>query len=123
METMFFFKNMSPEGEEKLQEYFSKKLPAIEKLLSHFSPDSLLLQVKGEKFDKHSAYDVELTLKLPSETLTAQEASHLLTKAVDLAKDRLLMQIKKSVLRIRREHRSVKARSKMKLREPLKTYV
>lgn len=107
---------MSKKDEEELQEYFMKKLPAIEKLLSHFSEDSVLLQVKGEKFQKHSAYDVELTLKLPSVTLTAREASHLLTKAVDLAKDRILMQLKKSVLKVRREHRSIKARSRMKLR-------
>lgn len=107
---------MLPDEEEKLREYFFTKLPKLEKIVNRFPADAVILQVKGEKFKKHSAFDVDLTLKLPSETITAHEASHMITKAVDLAKDRLDMQLKRSVLAWRRQHRSIKARSKLKIR-------
>ena len=116
MQTVFFFKNMLPGEQEKLQEYCSVKLPSLEKMLSHFPPDGVILQVKGEKFRKHSAFEVEFVMKLANRTFSAKEASHMITKAVDLAKDRLVMQLKKSVYQIRRTHRSVKARSKVKMR-------
>ncbi len=115
METIFFFKNMTPGEQDELREYFFTKVPKFEKILSHFPDDGVMLQVKGEKFQKHSAYDVELTMKLPGETLLGREASHTIMKAVDLAKDRLDMQLKKSVSVERRGHRSIRARSKMKM--------
>lgn len=120
METVFFFKNMSRGEEEALREYVTKKIQKLEKLLSHFSDDAVLLHVKGEKFQKHSAFDVEFILKLPFETISAREASHTITKAVDFAKDRLTMQLKKSIEHIRRNHRSIKMRSSLK-RQTVKT--
>lgn len=114
METVFFFKNMLPEDEEKLRDYFTKKLPKFENILGkNFSPDSVLMHVTGERFEKHSAYNVELTLKCPLATITAAEASHMITKAVDLAKDRLEMQLKKAMLHNRRTHRGIRAKSKI----------
>lgn len=116
METVFFFKNMTQSEEKQLQDYFSTKLPAIEKIIKHFPEDGLLLQVKGEKFQKHSAYNVELIMQLPSKTLTSREASHLITKAIDLAKDRLMIQLKKLTKVVDRNHRSLKIKNKLKLR-------
>jgi len=116
METNFFFKNMADAEEGQLREYFLKKLPALEKILSQFPSDAINLQVKGERFEKHSAYEVELTLKLPSETFTSKEASHMITKAVDLAKDRLVIQLKKKSLSQKRTHRSLKAKAKAEIR-------
>lgn len=105
--------------EAKLRDYFSQKGGKIEKMLSHFAPDSVILQVKGEKFIKHSAFEVELVLQIPMQVISSKEASHMITKAVDLAVDRLIMQLKKSVGIARRGHRSIKARSKVKMRAPL----
>lgn len=116
METVFFFKNMLPAEENELREYFFTKQTKLEKILTRFPEDGVMLQVKGEKFLKHSAYDVELTMKLHGETFTARETSHAITKAVDLARDRLDMQLKKAMLATRRTHRSIKARNKMKFR-------
>lgn len=117
MEPLFFFKNMSSSDAAALRDYFVKKTPRLDKLLSHFPGDAALLQVKGERFSKHSAFEVELILKLPNQTFLSREASHLITKAVDLALDRLTMQIKKSAMNMRRSHRSVKTRGKLKMRE------
>lgn len=112
MQLTFFYKNMLPAEEKKLRDYFSTKLKKLEKLLSHIPEDGAILQVKGEKFAKHSAYEVELNLKLPKGTLTAVEASHEITKAVDFAKDRLDLQLRKSLLLNRRQHRGIRAQSK-----------
>ena len=119
METVYFFKQMNPAEEQELRDYFSKKLPSLEKLMTAFPDDGALLKVTGEKFKKHSAFEVELTLKFLSETLTAREASHTIMKAVDLAKDRLTMQLKKNLLASRRGHRSIKARGKASARAAL----
>ena len=116
METVFFFKNMLPAEEEQLRDYFSKKLPKLERLISHFPSDAILLHVKGEKFEKHSAYDVELTMKLPAETLTARETSHAITKAVDLAKDRIEAQLKKKASLENRVHKSLRTKAKESVR-------
>lgn len=107
---------MSSSEEEVLREYFSSKLFSLEKIISHLPSDAVVLQVKGEKFQKHSAFSVELVMKMPTGTLTATEASHMITKAVDLAKDRLVLQLKKTTSQLHRGHRSLKAESKAKLR-------
>lgn len=116
METVFFFKNMLPAEEGNLREYITGKLPKFEKVLNHLPPDGVVLHIKGEKFEKHSAYEVEFVLKMGKETLSAKEASHAITKAVDLAKDRLDMQLKRSITAGRRTHRSIKAKSKLALK-------
>lgn len=116
METVFFFKNMEPAAEESLRQYFAKKIPTLDKLISHFPIDAVVLQVKGEKFSKHNAFVVEFVMKLPIGTISSKEASHLITKAVDLAKDRLVAQIKKQLLHLRRGHRNVKAKTKERIR-------
>ncbi len=114
METAFFFKDMYLDEEENVRDYFYKKLLSITKLLKHFPEDAVILEVKAKKFEKHSAYEVELVLKLPSETLASKEASHHIHKAVDLAKDRLTVQIKRFMETMRRGHRSIKLRNLLK---------
>ena len=107
---------MLPAEEGDLREYVTGKLPKFEKILSRFPADGVVLHIKGEKFQKHSAYEVEMVLKMGKETLSAKEASHAITKAVYLAKDRLGMQLKKSITTGRRTHRSIKAKSKLALK-------
>lgn len=114
METVFFFKDMYLDEEENFRDYFYKKLSSITKLLKHFPEDGVVLEVKAKRFEKHSAYEVELVLKLPSETLASMEASHHIHKAIDLAKDRLTIQIKRSMEHMRRGHRSIKLRNILK---------
>ncbi len=114
METKFFFKHMLQQDQERLMEYFEKKIPKLQKLLTHFSQDDIMLQVKGEYFKKHNAFNVEVVLKAAGTTINSNETSHSLTKAVDLAKDRLEMQIKKDTSVFTRKHRNIKQRSSLK---------
>jgi ribosome-associated translation inhibitor RaiA len=91
-------------------DYFNEKRKSIEALLTKFSHDSVILKSTIEKFEKHDAYEVELCLVLPTKTIVAKEASHQITKAIDLSKDRLLSQIKKHMAHLRkdRSHQSIR---------------
>lgn len=110
MEITFFQKNLNKKEESAFVEYVNLKLPSIEQLLTKFSQDATLLKVSIEKFDKHDAFQVELCLNMPMKSLVATEASHQISKAVDLSKDRLLAQIKKQLAGLRhdRSHRSIR---------------
>lgn len=104
-----FQKNLNQKEEEVFMAYLKQKTSAISDLLTKFSKDAVLLKVTIEKFEKHDAYEVEFCLTLPTKSMVAREASHQITKAVDLSKDRLVAQIKKhlEMLRQDRSHRSI----------------
>lgn len=95
MEVQIFTKEMSDSEVKKVKEYSASKIPPIESLLKHFAPDAVKLHINAEKLGRRSAYRVEFVLYLPSKTIMGREASHEITKAVDLAKDRIIRQLKK----------------------------
>ncbi|MFA7685825.1 MAG: hypothetical protein WCX95_03430 [Candidatus Gracilibacteria bacterium] len=109
MEMNVFQKNLDQKEEVVFVGYLKQKTSAIEDLLTKFSKDAVLLKVSIEKFEKHDAYEVEFCLTLPTKSMVAREASHQITKAIDLSKDRLVAQIKKhlEMLRQDRSHRSI----------------
>ena len=112
MDTIITQKNLTTAEEKQFRAYIAKKIPAIERLLENYSDDSLMMRVNIEKFDKHDAYVVELCLSIPkNDNIIAKEASHEITKALDLSKDRLVAQIKKSLVTGR------KTRTKETIRE------
>lgn len=111
MEVTFFQKNLSKAEEGAFFDYLNrKKLQAIETLLQKFSSDATSLKITIEKFDKHNAFQVEFYLNLPTKAIIAVEASHQISKAIDLSRDRLLAQLRKHLesLREKRVHRSLK---------------
>lgn len=110
MEITYFHKNVSEAEEKFFLQYVDSKIDRILNLLTKFSDDAKILKSSLEKFEKHDAFEAEFFLALPSKTLIAREASHSITKAVDLAKDRLISQIKKhlATLRKQRAHKSIR---------------
>lgn len=110
MEINIFQKSLAPKEEKVFSDYLEKKTPGIKALLSKFAYDAVLLKVTVEKFEKHDAFEVELCLMLPTKSLVAREASHQITKALDLSKDRLVAQLKKHMdsLRGERSHKGLK---------------
>lgn len=110
MEITYFHKNVSEAEEKFFLQYSETKIDAILSLLTKFSDDAKILKVSLEKFEKHDAFEAEFFLALPSKTLIAREASHSITKAVDLAKDRLITQIKKHLAALRKEraHKTIR---------------
>lgn len=110
MEITHFHKHLSEKEESQFNDYVEGKIDAIRNLLTHFSDDACLLKISIEKFEKHDAFEVEFCLTLPSKTIVAKEASHAITKAVDLSKDRLISQLKKHIAHLRkdRSHQSIR---------------
>lgn len=95
MKIQYSMKNMVTWEEKRLREYVEQKIPGLEKLISHFQDDEVSFIIRAERFDKNNAYRVELTLQIPSRMLIGVEDSHSIEKAVDLAKDRLVKQLKR----------------------------
>ncbi len=110
MEITHFHKRLSEKEASQFDDYVAGKIDAIRNLLTHFSEDSVLLKISIEKFEKHDAFEVEFCLTLPSKSIVAKEASHAITKATDLSKDRLISQIKKHIAHLRkdRHHQSIR---------------
>lgn len=110
MEIIVLHKNLSKTEEVQFDDYLGKKIPALDALLTSYARDAKTLNVSIEKFEKHSAYEVEFCLNLPQKSLVAKETSHAITKCTDLTKDRLVAQIKKhmALLKGGRVHRSIK---------------
>jgi len=71
------------------------KVPQLEKLIHRHVEDSASLRVKAEKFATKSAYKITLDLKLPKRTFLVSEDDHTIVEAIDLAKDKLIAQLKK----------------------------
>ena len=110
MDINYFQKNLEKHEEKSFKKYVQEKLEAIETLLTKFANDAQLLKVSIEKFEKHDAYEVEFCLVLPTKTLMSKEASHTITKAIDLSKDRLISQVKKHIAHLRKDraHKSIR---------------
>lgn len=89
------YKNISSHEQEIFDGYIPKKLKQIEALFTNFADDAVLLDCTIEKFEKHDAYEVEMIVKMPMRTIKSKETSHAITKAIDLSKDRTIVQIKK----------------------------
>lgn len=103
MKIQFFCKNCTGVEQEKFEKYIEKKFAAIERLLKKFDADSVTLEIKMQKFEKHKAYKVEFVLRVSRRKFVGEETSHTITKAVDLAKDRLIVQLKKFEEKMRRK--------------------
>lgn len=112
------FKNTTAKEQELFLGYLEPKLEQISALLTHFPDDAVTFDARVDKFDKHDAFEVEFSLKMPSKTFQAKEASHAITKAIDLSKDRLISQIKKT-LEVRK-HSSIKRRP---TKEPVNEFI
>ncbi len=94
MDVQFFFKNVDEKTQKHIQEYFEKKRNKLEALVKGYDSDTVQLKVNVEQFAKKDAGSVEFVLNLPHHgTVMAKESSHLFTKAIDDAKDRLVRQI------------------------------
>lgn len=95
MKIQYTFKGMQHWEEVRVKEYAELKERSLEKLLTHFQDDEVKLEVRSERFDKNNAYEVELTMEIPGKVMVGKEASHSIEKALDLAKDRLIGQLRK----------------------------
>lgn len=102
MEIQLFQKGLTKEEEASFNEQVNQKVGSIQNLLKDITKDTKTLKVSIERFQKHDAYEVEFCLNIPNKSIVAKEASHVIPKAVELAKRRLVEQIKKHMAQNRR---------------------
>lgn len=95
MKIQYTFKDMESWEQARVQEYAEQKTRSLEKLLSHFQHDEVHLEVRAERYDKNNAYEIELAMEIPTKVMVGKEASHSIEKALDLAKDRLIKQLRR----------------------------
>lgn len=95
MKIQFSFKNTEHWEEQRIKEYAQSKMESIVKLLSHLDDDEANLSIRSERFDKNNAYQVEMSLEIPTKNMIGMEASHTIEKAIDLSKDRLVKQLRR----------------------------
>jgi ribosomal subunit interface protein len=111
MQLQYSFKGVGERESQQLRDYVEKKLPQLEKYLTHFAEDAVHLKVMTKRFEKNNAYRVEFIGRFPSQTIVAREDSHAITKGVDLAKDRFLIQLKKYLDELQNEFISARKHS------------
>jgi len=90
------FRNLTEPEKEQFEAYFPKKLDSLSRIFSTHFPDedTVQLQVKLQKHDKHTAFDFEMKLTLPrAEPFLAQEVKHTITEVVDLALEKMERQV------------------------------
>lgn len=95
--TTYTYKNLNPKDKDFLNNYLPQKLARFNTLMKRFRPDQCRLEVKAESFATKSAYLVELILHLPKSQLRAKEDDHTMIEAIDLATDKLIIQLRKMV--------------------------
>lgn len=101
MNIKFTFKNVS-EGEKKtIEEYASSKIENLAEYLKRdlVDEDTVLVDVRMERFQKHSSWkaDIMLTVKHDKARIfKATETKHSYTEAIDAVRDMLQDQIVKA---------------------------
>jgi ribosome-associated translation inhibitor RaiA len=95
MQIDYFFKNLTPAEKKWCEEYVETKIPQLEKLIHRHFEEAASLRIKAEKFNTKSAYKITFDLKLPKQSFLVSEDDHTIAEAIDLAKDKLIAQLKK----------------------------
>lgn len=96
MNTYFYFKKIRKNDEKRLKDYFEKeKARRLIKLLQHGNFELAEFKLRAEYFVRHNAFQVEVELSIGKRKLMSKEESHNPLKALDLAIDRQIAQLRK----------------------------
>ncbi len=91
------YKNLSNGDRVFLENYLLQKTSRLGTLLKKFKNGGCRLAVRAEKFATKSAYQIKMVLHLHGYALLAKEDDHTVIEAVDLALDKLIIQLRKLV--------------------------
>jgi DNA-directed RNA polymerase specialized sigma24 family protein/ribosome-associated translation inhibitor RaiA len=84
--------------------YWQKKLPRLERLLSHFPPDQALLRLTLYRHGRDDDWELRGVLELPTATLVAEERQSNLLEVIDILADELAAEIKRHKDLLRKDH-------------------
>lgn len=102
MQVAYSFKNISPAEKAFCQNYFDGKLAKLQKIIDRLYAEACL-DFRAEKFVKKSAYKVSLAIHSSPPFFVAED-DHTLPEAIDLALDKLVLDLRK-VQEVRKEKR------------------
>ena len=91
----------------RLNSYWKKKLPRLEKLLVHYPPDlrEIRLTISRHGADAlHGWYEVRAVIHLPTGTLAVEAEDKNPQAALDRVTDKLATEIKRHKERVRHDH-------------------
>lgn len=95
MHIQFSYKNVDHCDKKFLEDYLDKKIGRLETLMSAEDFESANLEIRVERFVKKEAYKIEIHLRAPKEKILASEDDHTVAEALDLALDKLVIQLRK----------------------------
>ncbi len=91
-----------------LKTYIEDKINSLNKLLVHFDPDTVKIQVEIARVSRHhrrgEVYRAEANIELPQDVLRAEETSDDARAAVDALKDKLKREIDSYLSRHGKDH-------------------
>lgn len=99
-------KNLTPPEKDQYEKYLEEKVKRLQKLIEphYWDEDTVKLDARMQKHDKHKAFEFEFVLELPRNgNMVAREVKHSVTEVMDLATDALETQLKKHFKKIARE--------------------
>ncbi len=96
MQITYSFKKIGDFDQHFCRQYVDRKVEAVERALPKLRPDAeVALTFRAERFAKKKAFRVSLALKAGTHQWMAEEDDHTLQEAIDLAKDKLILQMRK----------------------------
>ena len=96
MQINFTFKKLGEFDQHFCRQYLDQKAPVIARALPKLGPDAeVALDIRVERFAKKKAFKVSLHLRAGARSWMAEEDDHTLREAIDLAKDKLVLQMRK----------------------------
>ncbi len=98
-------KNLTDAEKALFLEYLEEKLTRITPFIkAHYpDPDTVKLDVRMEKYDKHTAFEFKYELQLPKKRLLASKTKHGIKEGMDLATDKLEGSLRKHFKKLTRE--------------------
>lgn len=98
-------KNLTDKEKAQFEEYLEEKLAKITPYIESHYPDAdtVKMDVRMEKYDKHSAFEFKYELQLPKKRLMASEVKHRIKEGMDLATDKLEGNLRKHFKKLTRE--------------------
>lgn len=91
----YFYKNIDQAQKDFVASYIAGKAVRLGKLLGKVPDETVLLEVKVERFVKKEAFRIEFILHTPKKKYIASEDDHTIREAVDLGMDKLLAQLRR----------------------------
>ncbi len=97
MNIRFYFQEINKVGQEELEKYLAgKKLDRLTRLLQHGNLALAKFVVNAKYHSHHNIFTVRLGLEIVKNNFEAEEVSHNLIEAFELAFNKLVYQLRKA---------------------------